>query len=485
LTLSLDPRPDLESMASRALTAILDFMRADGGIIYRVDRNGVVIPVASVNIGSQAAQDLAANPVRVGECLCGKIADTGEEIIILDKASADPRVTRQSVREEGMEFYAGLPVTYGGRAIGVLCALTHQPYALDPIALPVLRQLATPLAVAMENSQLIAELGRERDSLEHENLRLRRMVDGAGIEGMIGHSAPISALFTLIRQAAPTPAPVLIVGESGVGKELAAQSIHNLSRRRGGPFVAINCGALADGVLESELFGHERGSFTGAEYARRGYMEQADGGTLFLDEVSLLSSRAQIKLLRAIQEKTIYRLGSEKPRRVDFRIVAAANIPLEQAVANGAFRKDLYYRLNVVKIEIPPLRARPEDIPPLALHFAQRFARQLGKPLDRITPDAIELLSRYPWPGNVRELQNCMERAVVVSAGGAVRLDDITLAATDTFSPHRGADDLRLDSIEMAHIERVLALVNGHKEKAARLLGIHPSTLWRKLCKTQ
>ena len=370
--------------------------------------------------------------------------------------------------------------------MAVLCALTHAPYTLDPIALPVLRQLATPLAVAMENSQLIAELGRERDSLESENLRLRRMVNGAaGVEGMIGHSAPLNALFVLIRQAAPTPAPVLLIGESGVGKELAAQSLHNLSQRRHGPFVAINCGALADSVLESEVFGHERGSFTGAEYARRGYLEQADGGTLFLDEVSLLSTRAQIKLLRAIQEKTIYRLGSEKPRKVDFRIIAAANVPLEQAVANGSFRKDLYYRLNVVKIEIPPLRARIEDIPPLALHFAQRFARQLGKPLERITPDAMDLLSRYPWPGNVRELQNTIERAAVVCSGGAIRLDDITLAASDAFSPHRGADDLRLDSIEMAHIERVLTLVNGHREKAARLLGIHPSTLWRKLCKTQ
>ncbi|VAX15853.1 Response regulator of zinc sigma-54-dependent two-component system [hydrothermal vent metagenome] len=477
-------KTDLKEMASRGLTEVLSFMRADAGVFYKIDSAGLLLPLAYTNLSERTCQDLTENPVKVGECLCGKIAASGDEIVIMENASVDYRVSRKSVQLEGMDFYAGLPVMSGDRVVGVLCVITHAKYNLDQIGLTVLRQLTAPLGMAMENAQFIAKISQERENLKKENQRLRKIVDsGFRVDEIIGSSQAIKSVFRMIHQVAKTPSAVLLTGESGSGKELVAQSIHKLSDRKKKPFIAINCGALADSVIESELFGHEKGSFTDAKGVRRGYLEQADGGTLFLDEVHLLSPSAQIKLLRAVQEKEVLRVGSEKTVSTDFRIIAASNISLDQAVDDGAFRSDLYYRLNVVQIEMPPLRARVEDIPALACHFAKQFALAVSKQIDRISPETTDILQQYPWPGNVRELQNAMERAVVVSSDSTIKPEDLHPSLISSAKQRSSYNSLSLEMVELIHIQRVLSMVNGEKRKAAKLLGIHPTTLWRKLSK--
>lgn len=484
----INSRFDLERMASDALDGILSFMKADAGVIYKVDETGIVLPVTFRNLSRRACDDLSQQPVKVGECLCGKIAGSGSEIVIRDKASADHRASRKSIQEEGMEFYAGLPIMSAGRAVGVLCVITHEQYDLDSIGLPVLRQITGPLGIAMENSMLMNKIRNDSETLRHENIRLRNMV-GPGAPGVIGQSPVMAEVHKLIQQVAGTDAPALITGESGSGKELAANAIHNLSGRKHGPFIALNCGALSESLLESELFGHEKGSFTDAYSSHRGYLEQADGGTLFLDEVHLLTHKAQIKLLRALQEKMVYKMGSEKPVPTKFRLIAASNRPLEDALREGTFREDLYYRLNVVQIEIPPLRQRVEDIPALVCHFAKRFAKNLKKPVNSVSPKTMDLLQKHSWPGNVRELQNAMERAVIVSSGGVIKPTD--LSPNIRKSTPKGKQDanshhpMRLEELEARHITRVLEVTRGDKRQAARILGIHPTTLWRKLRKMQ
>jgi transcriptional regulator with GAF, ATPase, and Fis domain len=476
----------LEKMADEALGAVIKFMGVDAGVFYKVDEKGYVIPIAHRNLTREVCDDLALRPVRVGECLCGSIASTREEIVIPAKASRDPRVNRQSVRNEGMEFYAGVPILSGERTVGVLCAISHVEYCPGPPALAVLRQITGPLAIAMENHALLARLETEKTSLEKENVRLRQMAAaGAPPKPIIGSGKAMAETLKIIAQAAVVPSPVLIYGESGTGKELAAGHIHHLGPRKTGPFVAINCGAIAESVIESELFGHEKGAYTGADSMRRGYLEQAHGGTLFLDEIHLLSKAAQIKLLRALQEKTIFRMGAEKPVAVDFRIVASSNVPLDECVHQGSFRKDLYFRLDVIRVNMPPLRDRKEDIPALACHFAKTFAKSMGKNITRLDPKSALILAGYDWPGNVRELQNAMERAVVFAARETITPKDIQPFL-------RGGGHIvsvnalwTLEKVETDQIMRAMAAANGNRRHAAKALGVHPVTLWRKLCKLQ
>jgi two-component system response regulator HydG len=286
-------------------------------------------------------------------------------------------------------------------------------------------------------------------------------------------------VFNMIRDVAPTDSPVLITGETGTGKEMVAKAIHAVSPRCDAPFVAVNCGAFSEHLLESELFGHEKGAFTGAMHMRKGRLELSHGGTLFLDEVGEISARMQVDLLRVLEEKRFYRVGGEKPIETDFRIIAATNRDLKQAIAEGSFRSDLYYRLNVISIHVPPLRERTEDIPLLAQHFLQRFRREINKPVDAISHEALDFLCRYPWPGNVRELQNAVERAVVLSRKRRLGVEAFSfLHKAEASVP---TADQTLDEVVRDHIKRVLAAQGGNISKAAEVLGIHRSTLHKKI----
>jgi two-component system, NtrC family, response regulator HydG len=316
--------------------------------------------------------------------------------------------------------------------------------------------------------------------VQQENVRLRETV--AEVQrppDMVGQSQAMRKVFDAIETVAPTDATVLITGESGTGKELVARAIHGGSPRRFQPLVAIHCGALTETLLESELFGHEKGAFTGAQYRKKGKFEIAEGGTVFLDEIGDISLKTQTDLLRVLQEREIVRVGGNQPIKVDFRCVAATNKDLEQLIEEGKFRPDLFYRLNVFRIEIPPLRERKDDIPLLVEHFVRKFSFAMNKRITRVAPAAMYQLQQYGWPGNVRELENAVERAMVVAQEPELRESDFILKPRAS----NGAERKTLDDIEKAHILRVLEECGGNQTRAAEVLDIDRVTLHNKLKK--
>jgi DNA-binding NtrC family response regulator len=315
---------------------------------------------------------------------------------------------------------------------------------------------------------------------EEENVRLRETVaEVARPEDIVGQSVPMQRVFHAIETVGPTDATVLITGESGTGKELVARAVHHASPRRFHPLVVIHCGALTETLLESELFGHEKGAFTGAQYRKKGKFEIAEGGTVFLDEVGDISLKTQTDLLRVLQEREIVRVGSTQPIKVDFRCVAATNKNLEQLIEEGKFRPDLFYRLNVFHIELPPLRERRDDIPLLVDHFIRKFSLQMNKKINRISPEAMDLLQQQPWMGNIRELENAIERAMVVAQEPEICERDFAFKAAAATVPNGGPKSL--NDMEKAHILRVLEQCNWNQTRAAETLDIDRVTLHHKL----
>jgi len=341
--------------------------------------------------------------------------------------------------------------------------------------------------VKMRELRRRVQLHLERRVLSDENRRLRRRLEKSfGFEGIVGHSPAMEDLLARLRVVAPTRSTVLIVGESGTGKELAANALHQNSPRSSGPFMAVNCGAIPGEILESELFGHERGAFTGAHQRRIGLIESASGGTLFLDEISELSADLQVKLLRVLEERKVVRVGGNIQIDVDFRLVAATNRDLEEWVANGRFRQDLYYRLKVVTLRIPSLRERVEDIPLFVQHFVEVFNEELGREVGGVHPTVLAALKRHSWPGNVRELRNVVESLVLFARGEEIGLEDLPaeyrtpgapgpIESTEVWRPRPMAD------IEREAILRTLEHTRGHRARAASMLEIGLRTLQRKL----
>jgi len=338
-----------------------------------------------------------------------------------------------------------------------------------------------------ENVTQIIKRALKFKLLEKENILLRKELEKKyGIDEIIGKSKKMEEVFDLIRTVADSEAVVMIRGESGTGKELIAKAIHANSKRKYGPLVALSCGALPETLLESELFGYEKGAFTGAQYSRKGRIEMADGGTLFLDEIGDISAKTQVDLLRVLQEKTIHHLGSSKPIKIDVRIVSATNRDLEKAVKSGAFREDLYYRLNVVCINVPPLRDRKEDIPLLLNHFLKKFSIENGKAVAGFSGDAMEILIAYPWPGNVRELENVVEHAVVVCKGDEImpgNLPDNVKREIRTAEEEPAPVPKSLEESEKMHIVKILEENEWNISRTAKDLGIDRVTLYNKIKK--
>ena len=336
----------------------------------------------------------------------------------------------------------------------------------------------------------ITEKQKNELGIRRENEELRERLKARCFNNIVGDSPPMREVFELIARAGATEDCVVVFGESGTGKELVARAIHNQSQRKDGPWVAVNCAALTESLLESELFGHEKGAFTGADKRRDGRFLQADGGTLFLDEIGEISLLMQVKLLRAIQQREIQRVGGDATLKVDVRIVAATNRNLLDEVAAGRFREDLYYRLNVVSIQVPSLQERSEDIPLLAEHFLKVFGERNRKDVKGFTPKAMDMLIKYPWPGNVRELENAVERAVVLLFGSYVSERELPLAVTQAYEQEDDAEPsalsvplegATLEDVEREAILRMLDSVGDNKSEAAKRLGISRKTLHTKL----
>ena len=334
-----------------------------------------------------------------------------------------------------------------------------------------------------EISLLINRLIESKELVKEISYLRKELAKQYQFHDLISKSPKMQKIFEFARTVAKSNSNILILGESGTGKELLARAIHNESLRAAGPFVAVSCVALPETLLESELFGHEKGAFTDAVTQKKGKFELAHGGTLFLDEIGDISPKLQLNLLRVLQEKEFTRVGGTKPIKVDVRIIAATNRDLKKAVDEGKFRDDLYYRLNVISIQIPPLRERKEDIPLLVHRFIEKFNIELGKRVEKISEEALKTLMKYDWPGNVRELENVIERAMVITKGTLIKPEDIQISAEPSKEVRVEGEDKSLRAVERAHIQRVLEENDWNIQRSAQILGIDRVTLYKKIKK--
>jgi len=472
IALTVGKSLDLKTILNDVLGKIITFIGVDSGAIFVInDETLEMVPVSFQNLSDEIVDDLCKKNVKVGECMCGSIAECDREVIILEKASGDPRFTRESQKKSGIEFYAGLPLKSKGKVIGVLCVMAFTPYTPDEDLVDILRAATMPIGLAIENARLFENTKKDAE----ERLRY------CSFEGIIGNSPKMKEVLAMVRKVTDAPSSILIYGESGTGKELVARAVHFNSIRKEKPFIAVNCAAIPENLLESELFGYVRGAFTGANADKKGLFEAANGGTIFLDEVEAMPRNLQVKLLRVLQDRTFFKVGSPMPLSVDVRIIAATNQELEEAVKAKQFREDLYYRLNVIKIELPLLRERAGDISLLIRYFMHKYSKRMNKNIRRISVDALDILINHSWPGNIRELENTIERAVVIAETDEIRKEDLPIDIATHY--HDVRKFWSLENIEREHILKVLGLVRGNKSKASRLLGLDVTTLWRKLKK--
>lgn len=397
-----------------------------------------------------------------------------------------PRLVER-VQPYELQSFCWLPLTTARGRLGALVFTSRQPASYDAADLPFLQLVANQVAVAVENALAFEELEALKDKLAKEKAYLEEEVRGEHVGDIVGENPALRAILKEVETVAPTESTVLVRGETGTGKELIARAIHDLSPRKDRTLVKLNCAAIPTGLLESELFGHEKGAFTGAISQKIGRFELAHEGTLFLDEVGDIPLELQPKLLRVLQEQEFERLGGTKTIRVNVRVVAATNRDLAEMIAENRFRSDLYYRLNVFPIALPPLRERPDDIPRLVRHFTQSFARRMGRRIETIPSSMMDVLVHYPWPGNIRELQNVVERAVILSKGPTLQVPvaDLKPGAAPATAPAAAASATLADA-EREHILRALRDTNwvlGGPDGAAARLGMKRSTLHWKMKK--
>jgi formate hydrogenlyase transcriptional activator len=480
------------------------------------DRFGIELPVEDGKLRAHvlSSRNAKTAPIQIEELpsagtACRWTEETRQWLIASSREELRERfpVTFDVMKREGMQSLCAIPLLSDERSLGVLFFMAAREAAFHELRRDLLDQVGSAVAVALDHCLAYEEVRDLRDRLVRENVYLQEEIQREHpFEELVGSSPTLLAAFRKVEQVAPANTSVLILGETGTGKELIARAIHNRSARRDRPLVKVNCSAISAGLVESELFGHVKGAFTGALERRVGRFELADGGTIFLDEIGELPLETQVKLLRVLQEQEFEPVGSSRPLRVDLRVIAATNRDLQEAVRTGRFRPDLYYRLNVFPIEIPPLRERRADIPQLVTFFLSRFSRNLGKRISAVAPETLQRLSSYEWPGNVRELQNVIERAVVLCEGPVLEIDrdlvplpaatahvsePATPSASAEAAPANGlagqvarrappVDIVPLEEIERRHImaalESTAGVIQGPKG-AARILKLHPNTL--------
>ena len=466
----------------RVLSEYLDMRR--GTVALRADRE-----VSIVAAHGMSEDEIRRGRYRLGEGIIGRVAklgspivipNIGEEPLFLNKTGA-----RQMIRKENIAFLC-VPIKFKNDVLGVLSV--DRLFVSKGISFEEdLRLLKIIASLIAQSVKLHIEVEKEREAFLEEKELLKHQLKGRfRVENIIGQSDRMQEVFEAIHQVAPSKANVLLRGESGTGKELVAKAIHYMSPRAKQAFIKFNCASIPEGLLESELFGHEKGAFTGATAMRKGRFELAHGGTVFLDEIGDLPLTLQPKILRVLQEKEFERVGGERTMKVDVRLIAATSRDLEELVSAGRFREDLYYRLNVVPVLLPALRERPEDIPLLAEHFMKKYNEENHKSVS-ISPEVLSLFMSHDWPGNVREIENTIERMVVMSSGKSISLSDVPLNIRDRslrarlHIPARDALPSTIADIEKANILDALNRTGWVQAKAARILGITPRQIGYKM----
>jgi Nif-specific regulatory protein len=473
LALQMGSASTYAELVKIVLDGVLEAIPADVGAILTV-KEGKELEVTA----HRQRDDGIKTYHKVSQFVSSEVLSTKEAVLAEDVSRDQLLKSRESLNDLGATSLICAPVAFDDQIL----ALIHL-YCTDPLRSLDTEDLEFAVAVAKQLGTAIHQL-RKQASLSAENQSLR---DQLKVESeLVGASQAVRGVETQIGRVAGTNATVLIRGESGVGKELVARAIHYSSQRKEGPFVCLNCAALTETLLESELFGHEKGAFTGATERMVGKFEAANHGTIFLDEIGEMNLGTQAKLLRVLEGHPFERVGGHTPIRVDVRVVAATNRPLEQGLQAGTFRKDLFYRLQVVEIRVPPLRERLEDVPVLSEHFLRRFVRETGRKIKGFTPAALQKMKDYNWPGNVRELRNVVERTVALGSGPMIDTADIWLSSTESESPEAEVpaaayQALPLDEIEKLHILKTLEHTDWNKSQAAAILNIERSTLDRKI----
>ena len=453
-------------------------MHCDAAAIMLPDAEGKNLRVHALDFPDSKGLFLEGIGIPIEGSMPGQTFQTGKPYVLnhLDPGTIPPEMYAKA-SGEGINSLCDISLVSRNRTLGVMALARRQENTFDDDEVAFLTQVAHQVAIAMENALAYREIAELKDKLAQEKLYLEDEIRGdMDFEGIVGQSSALRNVLRLVETVAPSDSTVLLLGETGTGKELIARAIHDRSRRRDRTVVKLNCAAIPTGLLESELFGHERGAFTGAISQKLGRLELADQGTLFLDEVGDIPLEIQPKLLRALQEREFERLGSTRTKKVDVRLVAATNRDLDKMIENREFRSDLYYRLNVFPIRIPPLRERPEDIPLLVRYFAQKYERRMEKKIESIPAAALKKLASWHWPGNIRELENFIERAVILTHGSALEVPVSELSRTGASVPTSNPRH----STEHDEILRVLKETNGRvagPNGAATRMGIKRTTL--------
>jgi len=461
---------DLNQLQRQILELIFEVVPAERGAILLDDTGNEKFSSLFVHPRSVKRGE----PVRVSRTITRQVMEQGVAILGADVPGSGGLSGVESLVTFQVRSLLCVPLTVFQRVIGCIYLDTTNPVTrFDRDHLELVAGIAGISAVALENAGRLLWL-------EQENLRLATEINLQ--HNMVGESSPMKEVYRFLSRVAPTDATVLVGGESGTGKELVARAIHRNSPRTSRPFVAINCAAIPEGLLESELFGYERGAFTGAQRQKKGRLEMADGGVVFLDEIGEMAPSLQVKLLRVLQEREFERLGGARPISVDIRLIAATNKDLADAVKAGTFREDLYYRLNVVSVVVPPLRERPEDVPILAEYFVSKFAVKCKVKAKKISPEAMSGLMNYDWPGNVRELENAIERALVLGVSDTIRPEDLPESVLEK-DPAPGVQEARYHlAVKQLKKHLILTAVEearGNYTEAARILGVHANYLHR------